>query len=221
MIYVEGGTFMMGKLANDRRLMHDKETPIHKVNLSNYFIAETQVTQELWETIMGSNPSYFTGDNQCPVESVSWNDCQMFIKKLNELTGKSFTLPTEAQWEYAAKGGNKSKGTIFAGSNNIDDVAWHRKLINRTHPVKTKNPNELGIYDMSGNVWEWCADWFGIYEKFEQVDPVGPSYGSERVQRGGSWSGLLGFEHCRVSNRSSRNPDIRNYSYGVRLALRI
>lgn len=227
MIYVEGGSFMMGATQKELDAFPivpndslSDSLPIHEVNLSSYYIAETQVTQKLWEAVMGNNPSYFTGDCQCPVESIYWNDCQEFVKKLNELTGEKFSLPTEAQWEYAAKGGNKSKGYIYSGSDDIDDVAWHDgNSGNRTHPVKTKTPNELGIYDMTGNVEEWCYDWYVDYENLEQTDPIGPSSSSCRVRRGGGWW-FRPKGNC-VSTRSRCEAGIGKKVYGFRLALRI
>ena len=212
MIAVKGGTFQMG--SNDG---YDREKPIHQVTLTkDYYIGETEVTQELWTAVMGSNPSYFTGNTQFPVEYVSWNDCQTFISKLNALTGETFRLPTEAQWEYAARGSNKSKGYIYSGSNTIDDVAWYYSNSSFTNPVKTKAPNELGIYDMSGNVWEWCSDWYGSYSSAAQTDPTGPSTGSYRVFRGGSWGNSA--SDCRVAYRCGSTPTITHYNLGLRLA---
>ena len=217
MIAVKGGTFQMGATAEHADYATDIEYPVHNVTLSDYYIGETEVTQELWDAVMGSNPSSFTGNMQYPVEQVSWNDCQEFISKLNALTGENFKLPTEAQWEYAARGGNKASGYLYSGSNNIGDVAWYYYNSNdKTHAVKTKAPNELGIYDMSGNVWEWCSDWSGSYSSSSVTDPVGPSSGSDRVLRGGNWYGHA--FHCRVTNRPESNPDYRDPSIGLRLA---
>ena len=193
------------------------ETPTHKVTLSSYSIGETEVTQELWKAVMGSNPSNFSG-NQNPVEKISWNDCQTFITKLNQLTGKKFRLPTEAEWEYAARGGNKSKGYKYAGSNTIGDVAWYSSnSSSKTHPVKQKAANELGLYDMSGNVYEWCQDWYGSYSSSVQTNPTGASSGSYRVCRGGSWSSSAKL--CRVSYRRSNTPSLSLNGIGLRLAL--
>ena len=209
MIAVRGGTFQMG---ND-----DGYNAVHQVTLSDYYIGETEVTQELWNAVMGSNPSYFTGDMQLPVECVSWDDCQTFISRINELTGKIFRLPTEAQWEYAARGGNKSKGYTYSGSNEIDDVAWHYfNSSSTTHPVKTKASNELGIYDMTGNVGEWCSDWYDFYSSAAQTDPTGPAKGSYRVYRGGSWSHNATL--CRVAIRFNHAPADGSYYLGLRLA---
>ena len=217
MVFVEGGTFTMGATSEQGEDADDDEYPTHSVTLSDYYIGETEVTQALWKAVMGNNPSFFKG-NSLPVENVSYNDVKEFITKLNQKTGKTFRLPTEAEWEYAARGGNKSKGYKYAGSNTIDDVAWYDDNSNfKTHPVKTKQPNELGIYDMSGNVWEWCSDWYGDYTSEAQTNPQGPSSGSDRVARGGSWGSDARF--CRVSLRYSGSPSSRANSLGFRLAL--
>ena len=217
MVYVEGGTFDMGATTEQGSDAYDNEYPVHSVTLSDYYIGRCEVTQELWEAVMGSNPSYFKGA-QNPVESVSWNDCQNFIKKLNSLTGRTFRLPTEAEWEYAARGGNKSRHYKYSGSNNIFDVAWHDgNSGSKTHAVGSKTANELGIYDMSGNVWEWCSDWYGGYSAGAQTNPHGPSSGSRRVLRGGSWYSYA--RGCRVSARRSSDPDSSNNSIGLRLVL--
>ena len=217
MVSVDGGTFTMGATSEQGSDAYDYEKPAHQVTLGSYYIGKTEVTQALWKAVMGSNPSNWTGDN-LPVERVSWNDCQEFIRKLNALTGQKFRLPTEAEWEYAARGGSKSRGYKYSGSNTIGDVAWYDgNSGDKTHPVGTKAPNELGIYDMSGNVLEWCSDWYGNYSSASQTNPKGPTSGSYRVLRGGGWYSLAGF--CRVSNRSYDSPDLRYYSLGVRLAL--
>lgn len=217
MIAVEGGTFQMGATSEQGSDAFSDESPVHSVTLSDYYIGEMEVTQELWQAVMGSNPSYFSG-SQKPVEKVSWNDCQEFITKLNNLTGKNFRLPTEAEWEYAARGGNKSKGYKYSGSNTIGNVAWYTENSgSKTHYVKTKQANELGIYDMSGNVWEWCQDWDGSYSSGSQTNPTGPTSGSRRVLRGGSWD--LSARSCRVSNRNGGDPDYGFNSNGFRLIL--
>ena len=173
MVKVEGGTFKMGATSEQGSDVYDNEKPAHSVTLSSYYIGQTEVTQELWQAVMGSN---YKGAKR-PVECVSWNDCQEFISKLNEKTGKNFRLPTEAEWEYAARGG-KSGGTKYSGSNTIGDVAWYTDNSGgTTHDVATKRANELGIYDMSGNVWEWCSDWYGDYSSSSQSNPQGPSTG--------------------------------------------
>lgn len=218
MVRVQGGTFQMGATSEQGNDVSINEKPIHSVTLSDYHIGQTQVTQELWQAVMGSNPSEFKGDSQCPVENVSWNDCMEFIAKLNRLTGKNFRLPTEAEWEYAARGGSKSRGYKYSGNNNPDLVAWYDgNSINKTHPVAQKQANELGLYDMSGNVWEWCSDWYGEYINEVQTNPTGPITGTDYVQRGGSWeNGSIGV---RVSRRSPGTPALRGCYYGLRLAL--
>ena len=216
MIPVSGGTFTMGATSEMTESDGD-EKPTHQVTLSSYSIGETEVTQALWKAVMGSNPSYFKGDN-LPVETVSWNDCQTFIRKLNGLTGRHFRLPTEAEWEYAARGGNQSRHTQYSGSSRIDDVAWYDgNSGNKTHPVKTKQPNELGIYDMTGNVWEWCQDWYGSYSSSAQTNPTGASSGSYRVCRGDCWNSIPGY--CRSSSRLNDAPDSENGRLGLRLVL--
>ena len=216
MVAVKGGTFTMGATAEQTGAESD-ESPTHSVTLSDFYIGETEVTQELWNAVMGSNPSDLTGNMQCPVSRVTWNTCQTFITKLNELTGETFALPTEAQWEFAARGGNASKGYLYSGSNSIGDVAWCNSNSSlTTHPVKSKSPNELGLYDMSGNVYEWCSDWYGTYSSSSQTNPVGPSTGTDRVVRGGSegWSAAC----CRVASRFSNEPTTTYYHFGLRLA---
>ena len=216
MIRVEGGSFMMGSPDNNPDA-YDDEKPPHEVTLSDYYIGETQVTQALWKAVMGKNPSRFKGDNN-PIEEVSWTDCQEFINKLNTKTGRTFRLPTEAEWEYAARGGNKSRGDKYAGSDNIDEVAWYGNNSERvTHPVKQKKANELGLYDMSGNVWEWCQDWFDRYGSGKETNPTGRSGGSIRVLRGGSW--FSDAQGCRVAYRGCGDPDNRDGDVGFRLAL--
>ena len=212
MIPIEGGTFQMGQSADGNNV-----TPVHSVTLSSYSIGETEVTQALWTAVMGSNPSNWKGDN-LPVEKVSWNDCQTFITKLNQLTGKTFRLPTEAEWEFAAKGGTKSKGYTYSGSNTIGDVAWYNENSGyETHAVATKQANELGIYDMSGNVWEWCQDWYGDYSSSAQTNPTGPSSGSFRVYRGGSCGDDAWL--CRLAIRYYYTPKHTFNILGFRLAL--
>ena len=217
MIAVEGGTFKMGATSEQGSDTRSDERPVHSVTLSDYYIGETEVTQELWDAVMGSNPSRFKG-SQKPVEDVSWYDCQTFIKKLNRLTGKNFRLPTEAEWEYAARGGNKSKGCKYSGSNTIGNVAWYEDNSGgETHDVKTKQANELGIYDMSGNVWEWCQDYDGDYSSSSQTNPTGPTSGSHRVYRGCSWYDSA--KGCRVSYRNNSVPGSTGSILGLRLSL--
>ena len=217
MVYVEGGTFDMGATSEQGSDAYDDEYPVHSVTLSDYYIGRCEVTQELWEAVMGSNLSWFKGA-QNPVESVRGAFCQGFINKLNSLTGRTFRLPTEAEWEYAARGGNKSRHYKYSGSNNIFDVAWHGDNSgDKTHAVGTKTANELGIYDMSGNVEEWCSDWYGGYSAGAQTNPQGPSSGSFRVLRGGGWSGNAG--RCRVSYRDRGHPNAIGHTFGLRLVL--
>lgn len=233
---VEGGTFMMG--SNDKDTEND-EMPVHSITVNSFYIGETEVTQELWEAVMGTtvrrqiekhdryyySGKYYqlsgVGDNY-PIYHVSRDECQDFIRELNRMTGKQFRLPTEAEWEYAARGGNHSKGYKFAGSDSLDAVAWYERNSGdkylrgvsigigekqsnntRSHVVKQKLPNELGLYDMSGNVQEWCSDWYGrdYYSSSPISNPQGPSSGSYHVARGGHWNDSA--EECRVSNRDS------------------
>ena len=227
MIAVEGGTFKMGAQSSDSggdnydSDADSDESPVHSVTLSDYYIGETEVTQELWEAVMGRNPSRFNGYPQKPVEMVTWDDCLDFITKLNNLTGKNFGVPTEAEWEYAARGGNKSKGYKYSGSNTIGNVAWYWDNSSSTTPttydVKTKQANELGIYDMSGNVDEWCWDWYGNYSSGSQTNPAGASSGSYRVFRGGGWVGDA--KGCRVSSRGYGYHDCLDSFIGLRLSL--
>ena len=218
MVRVEAGTFTMGatpEMENPR----DDEKPAHQVTLTNdYYIGKYEVTQALWQAVMGNNPSNFKGDN-LPVEMVSWNECQEFISKLNSITGKTFRLPTEAEWEYAARGGNKSRGYQYSGSINLSDVAWYKDNSGvKTHAVGSKQGNELGIYDMAGNVMEWCQDWYGFYSSSSQVNPTGANSGSCRVIRGGSW-GCYTARGCRSSCRLRSTPVNRNTDLGLRLFL--
>ena len=238
MMKVEAGTFMMGATPEMKK-PYANEKPAHQVTLTkNYYIGQTTVTQALWVAVMGikevepsfwgklfgkeskyvdNNPSYFKGDNR-PVENVSWHDCQEFISKLNAATGKHFRLPTEAEWEFAARGGNNSRHYQYSGSDNIDDVAWYcNNSEGETHDVATKQSNELGVYDMSGNVWEWCNDRYGSYSSNTQYNPGGPTSGSYRVARSGSWYGNAWYS--RSSNRYACDPGDRYYRLGLRLAL--
>ena len=233
MLPVEGGTFTMGATSEQGSDAFDEEKPTHSVTLSSYYMGETEVTLALWQAVMGKSVTqianengwntYGVGDNY-PMYGVSWGDCQTFINKLNQLLagqlgGKRFALPTEAQWEYAARGGKKSRGYKYSGSNTLDNVAWYINTTddNGTKPVGTKTPNELGLYDMSGNVWEWCSDWYGSYSSSAQTDPTGPTSGSDRVFRGGNW--FCRARYCRVSHRNYISPDYANFNLGLRLAL--
>ncbi len=215
MVYVKGGTFQMGATSEQGDDYDSDEKPVHEVTLSDYYIGKYEVTQGFWKAVMGNNPSYFKAGDNYPVENVSWNDVQEFIAKLNELTGRKFALPTEAQWEYAARGGVKTQGYKYSGSNDIDEVAWYDNSENSTHPVGAKKANELGIYDMSGNVYEWCQDWYDDYDSEAQTNPTGPETGSKRVVRGASWYNSAGT--CRVSFRGSDYPSDRSSDIGFRL----
>ena len=207
MVEVEGGNYLMGDDNSER----SNEKPAHKETIPTFQIGKTEVTQELWEAVMGTNPSNFTGEANLPVEKVSWTDCNTFITKLNELTGKNFRLPTEAEWEYAARGGNKSQGYTYSGSNTIDDVAWYiENSSSKTHPVAQKQANELGIYDMSGNVWEWTSDKYCENYSSERTS-------SNRVYRGVSWASVV--TNSRVAYRNANGEPYTDYAIGLRLAL--
>ena len=216
MSFVGGGTFTMGATLEQGDDVRDDEKPAHRVTLSDFYIGETEVTQALWEAVMSENPSDYKGAN-LPVQLVSREDCEDFIDKLNALTGQKFRLPTEAEWEYAARGGSKSKGFKYSGSNTLSDVAWFEET-DSIHPVKEKAPNELGIYDMSGNVGEWCYDGYSPYSDAEQTNPQGlpPDDADAVVIRGGGWGSEPHF--LRVSSRSS-SPGYISVSVGFRLAL--
>ena len=217
MVKVEAGTFMMGA-TSEMKDPYDWEKPVHQVTLTNdYYMGKYEVTQALWQAVMGNNPSHFKGEN-LPVETVNWNECQEFISKLNSMTGRKFRLPTEAEWEYAARGGKKSRGYQYSGSNSISDVAWYDgNSGSKTHPVGTKQANELGIYDMSGNVYEWCSDRYGPYSSSSQTNPTGAYFMSRRVGRGGCWD--CNAWYCRSSFRNGSIPDSRDSGLGLRLVL--
>ena len=216
MIYVKGGVFSMGSDGNESR---SNEKPVHMVSVSDFFVSQYPITQVQWKTIMGSNPSKFKkksdADNR-PIDYVSWDDCMMFIKKLNKLTEKNYRLLTEAEWEYAARGGGISKDK-YSGSRYIKEVAWFDEVDGSTHPVGQKQPNALGIYDMSGNVWEWCHDFFATYEAEFLQDPRGPKFGVRHVCRGGSWEDIA--DNCRVASRYSYPATYHGKTLGLRLAL--
>jgi formylglycine-generating enzyme required for sulfatase activity len=217
LVLVEGGSFNMGSEDGE-----DWERPVHEVRLSAYHISKYPVTQAQWQAVMGNNPSNFKGDAR-PVEQVSWEDCQLFIKKLNKFTGKQYRLPTEAEWEYAARGGNKSRGYTYSGSNNLDEVGWYdsNSAGLETHAVGQKKPNELGLYDVSGNVWEWCNDWYDedYYGQSPSSNPQGPSSGSGRVCRGGGFCNLP--EDCHSAYRISCMPSDLGFGLGFRLVSHI
>jgi len=209
MVYVSGGTFQMG---------NDDKKQMRSVTLSDFYIGKYEVTQKQWRDVMNKNSSNFSGCDNCPVEWVSWSKVQKFIRKLNQKTGKTYRLPTQAEWEFAAKGGTKSMGYTYSGSNNLADVAWYSKNSgSRTHPVGQKQSNELGLFDMSGNVWEWCSDWGRDYSSVAQMNPKGPSSGLYRVNRGGGWRSNAWY--CRTSFRDLNDPDFGFIIMGFRLAL--
>ncbi len=213
MVRIPGGTFWMGSQSEEAS---DDEQPVHKVTLKSFSIGKYEVTQGQWKAIMRTNPSDFKKGDNYPVEQVSWDDCQEFIRKLNQLTGKRYRLPTEAEWEYAARGGKDGPGNDRYG--NIDAIAWYsRNSGNSTHPVGAKQPNAYGLYDMLGNVYEWCQDWYASYTSSAKTNPTGPSSGSSRVFRGGGWYFNAG--HVRAANRNSLPPGNRSYNLGFRLAL--
>ena len=218
MVLVEGGTFTMGATPDQWPDHRRNEVPLHEVTLSSYYISQTEVTQELWEAVMGFNPSQFAGDPQRPVEMVSLFDCARFVDKLTEITGRVFRMPTEAEWEYAARGGNRSQSFKYSGSNMAEDVAWYNgNADNTTHPVATKAPNELGIYDMSGNVLEWCQDWYASYDEGPCTNPVGPESGYENVYRGGSWNNDSVM--CRNATRDMADPHTTSNMMGLRVVM--
>jgi len=228
MVAVQGGTFMMGCTPEQGDDCFDNEKPAHQVTLSDFYIGKYEVTQAQWRAVMGTtvhqqrdkaNPASFLageGDNY-PMYYVSWDETQEFVRRLNASTGKNYRLPTEAEWEFAARGGISNSTCKYSGSNTVGDVAWYDgNSGDGTHPVGTKSSNALGIHDMSGNVWEWCSDWFGSYSSNAQTNPQGPSSGSSRVNRGGSWNNLA--RHTRVSYSLNYAPIHRNISLGFRLA---
>jgi formylglycine-generating enzyme required for sulfatase activity len=235
MVEIQGGTFSMGSNTGD-----SDEKPVHQVTISSFMIGKYEVTQEQYQWVIGTNPSYFASGSDAgkrPVEQVSWYDAVAFCNRLSEMEGlekvyvingtnvyegfkrNGYRLPAEAEWEYAARGGEKSKNLTYAGSNDVRQVAWYDDNSGKQpRVVGTKAPNELGIYDMSGNVWEWCWDWYGSYESGQQTDPLGASLGSYRVRRGGSWDYSAGY--LRSAYRDSFSPGNRNYNIGFRVARR-
>ena len=228
MLLVEGGTFMMGGRVDMDPYVKPWELPVHQVTLSDYYICTTEVTQALWRAVMGTsqNPSWFTSANgytndfKRPVESVTFANCQSFITKLNQKTGMTFRLPTEAEWEFAARGGKWSRGYMYIGGDDVYEVAWQSDNSNGTvYPVGTKAPNELGLYDMGGNVEEWCSDWYGLYSESPQVNPTGVSSSStnSRVMRGGSWD--QSYRMCRPTQRHDANVAFKSAHSGMRLAM--
>ena len=217
MVRVEGGNFTMGCTAEQGDDCYSDEKPVHEVELNSFRIGKYEVTQAQWEAVMGSNPSRFSGCGSCPVEKVSWMEVQDFIRKLNQTTGGRYRLPTEAEWEYAARGVSRSLEHIYSGSDNLGSVGlYNYNSGKKTHPVGQKRANELGLYDMSGNVWEWCSDRYGDYSSSAARNPKGPSRGPGRVIRGGSWINFA--RRCRVSKRGYYSPGNRNRDLGFRLA---
>jgi formylglycine-generating enzyme required for sulfatase activity len=216
MVFVKGGTFTMGWTSEQGEDCDDNEKPAHSVTLSDFYIGKYEVTQKQWQAVTDNNPSHVKGEN-LPVEQVSWEDVQEFIRELNAKTGKSYRLPTEAEWEYAARGGAQSRRTKYSGSNTAGKVARYRGNSRYApHPAGKKSPNELGLYDMSGNVEEWCSDRYGDYGSGSQTNPAGPSSGSFCMIRGGSWRSDA--KYARVPCRNYGTPDIRNRDLGFRLA---
>ena len=216
MVAVQGGVFAMGCTSEQDHDCWEDENPVHQVSLGDFYMGKYEITQAQWKIVMGNNPSFFKGDD-LPVENVCWNDVQEFIRKLNVQTGKQYRLPTEAEWEYACRGGARSAHYKYSGSNTVDSVAWYwSNSDKKTCAVGAKSPNELGIYDMSGNVYEWCSDWFGSYNNEAKDNPTGSSSGFAHVARGGSW--LDGAWYARVSYRYIGAPDYRDGSMGFRLA---
>ena len=222
MIYVEGGTFTMGCTSEQGDDCRENEKPAHKVSLSGFYIGKYPVTNQEFEAVMGSSPSRIKGCPDCPVENVNWFEAQEFIEKLNEITGKKYRLPTEAEWEYSARGGvsatiNNRQSYKYSGSNNIDEVAWYQSSKeSRINPVGLKKPNKPGIYDMSGNVWEWCSDWYGEYTPKPKTNPTGVERSRFKVLRGGSW--IVTENNCRVSARHRYFPNTKTYDFGFRIA---
>jgi len=215
-VWIEPGTFMMGSPSSESG--RDSDETQHRVTLTKgFYMQTTEVTQGQWKAIMGRNPSKFSscGDN-CPVEQVSWNDVQDFIRKLNQRTGQTYRLPTEAEWEYACRAGSSTRFCFGDSDSELGNYAWYYDNAgSKTHPVAQKRPNAWGLYDMHGNVWEWCSDWYGDYPSGSVTDPEGPSSGSIRVFRGGGWNGFARF--CRSAIRYRYEPGVRSFILGFRL----
>jgi formylglycine-generating enzyme required for sulfatase activity len=229
MVYVEGGTFTMGCTGDQGNECESDESPNRMTTVSSFYIGMLEVTQSQWEKVMGTSiyqqqskaggsNTYGVGSDY-PMYYVSWEEAKEFCARLSRQTGRNYSLPTEAEWEYAARGGKRNEGTKYAGGWSIDDVAWYDGNSNSsTHMCGTKRSNALGIYDMSGNVWEWCEDWYGSqYLQYDNNNPKGASTGSNRVLRGGSWRSFAGS--CRVANRDIGSPGHRRYNFGFRIVL--
>lgn len=217
-VFIEGGAFQMGLPDTSAVEGSDIEKPQHKVTLKNFYILKSPVTQALWYAVMDSNPAFHKNCYTCPVENVSWNDAQRFITTLNQLTKGHYRLPSEAEFEYAARGGKKSKGFDYSGSNDVKDVAWYTdNSLDKSHPVGEKKPNELGLVDMSGNIWEWCSDWFAMYyyKNSPTDNPQGPTRGEKKVLRGGGWLSL--DEGCLVISRGALMPSFKDKFTGFRI----
>lgn len=218
MVPVQGGTFTMGATSDETEYARRNEYPSHEVTLWGYYISQTEVTWEQWLAVTDGDVAGFDGDLHSPVVNVNLFDCCRFVDRLTELTGKVFRMPTEAEWEFAARGGEAGVRLLFAGSNEADEVAWYSENSGgRTHTVATKAPNSLGLYDMSGNVLEWCQDFYYNYSSEAQVNPVGPESGYTNVVRGGGW----GWDRmsCRVTCRDSYDPHERANDLGFRIAM--
>lgn len=217
LVKVEGGSFQMGGTSEQEKAKTD-EYPLHRVTLSDYYIGETEVTNELWSAIMGTNPSIYFSEPEQPVNNITWYDCQKFVNRLSSLTGLRFSLPTEAQWEYAARGGSHSKNYQYSGSNRIKDVGWYKgNSKGFLKAVKGLKPNELGIYDMSGNAYEWCSDWYGLYRSDDEVDPKGPTNGTMKVNRSASAGEKEAL--TRIACRFANNPNTKSQGMGLRVVI--
>ena len=210
MVYITGGSFNMG---SDKSRVEEK--PVHQVTISSFYMGKYEITQSQWESVMGNKPSYFKDCPNCPVENVSWDAVQQYLKKINAKSGKHYRLPTEAEWEYAARGGQNYD---YAGSNNIADIAWvGGNSLSQTHPVGQKSANGFGLFDMTGNVWEWCNDKFGKYTKDPSTDPTGPVSGDYKISRGGGWS--TAGSSCWVVYRRVESASLSDLNLGFRIAI--
>jgi sulfatase modifying factor 1 len=217
-VFVEGGTFKMGCTREQSGMCDVNENPLHDVTLNSFYISKFEVTQRQWQEVMGNNPSGFEDCDECPVEMVNWYDVQKFITKLNKKSRYNFRLPTEAEWEYAARGGNQSIGYKYSGGDEINEVGWYlHNSKGKTQVIGQKKANELGIHDMAGNVREWCSDWHGDYTSQPEINPQGPSTGVQKILRGDSWGNAQVYN--RVSCRGFSFPSLRNYGNGFRLVL--